>query len=139
MIDGILDQDVQEVGSLHEKDIRRAWRGLCISAGRRFSADEDVSALLQLIASTPELFEDSSSLHWPVNEIVALLNRRSLDHTWSVGRVDNVKRRLSRWIQRFVQENRLDAIDLEALFVRVARQDEDGQRGQFADSKQPNV
>ena len=46
--------------------------------------------------------------------------------TWTSDRVDNAKRRLLKWISRLKRKNGLDGVDLEALFARVARQQERG-------------
>ena len=108
-------------GILHETDIRRIWRGLLAVAQQQFPPDDDVSMLLRVIEGAPTIFDNSSSGQWPINEIVMLLSMRFPKHEWSVPRVDNAKRRLTNWIRRLMQKNRLDSTGLEALFARVAR------------------
>jgi hypothetical protein len=56
--------------------------------------------------------------------IVALLNARFSPPPWTDRRADNAKRRLLNWISRLMRKNGLDAVDLEAVFARVARQHE---------------
>jgi len=56
--------------------------------------------------------------------VVVQLNNRFPPRTWTGDRVDNAKRRLLKWIKRLMRKNGLDEVDLEALFARVARQQE---------------
>jgi hypothetical protein len=122
-----LGSDPNQAITLQQKDADRAWRGLLATANKQFQQRDDVSMLLRLMNDVRDILEDSSS-QWPVNRIVALLNQRFPPPTWTDRRVDNAKRRLVNWINRLMQKNGLDATDLEALFARVARREEDGKR-----------
>jgi hypothetical protein len=79
-----------------------------------------------VLAENPEILQDSSGGQWPITELVAQLNNRFPPRTWTGDRVDNAKRRLLKWIKRLKRKNGLDEVDLEALFARVARQQEHG-------------
>jgi hypothetical protein len=116
------DQDIR----LQEKDADRVWRGLLATASKQFQHD-DVSMLLRLMNDVRDILEDSSS-QWPVNRIVALLNQQFPPPTWTDRRVDNAKKRLLKWISRLMQKNGFDATDLEALFARVSRREDDRKR-----------
>lgn len=125
------DEDILEIESseddinpLREGDARRVWQGLLVMASREFRSEEDAAKLLQVLTLVPDLFETTSGTQWPVTRIVALLNRHFPPPDWRDRRVEDAKRRLANWINRLVQKNALDAIDLEALFARVARQQE---------------
>jgi hypothetical protein len=59
-------------------------------------------------------------------DIVNRLNIRFPPPAWTSDRVDNAKRRLMNWIKRLKRKNGLDDVDLEALFARVAREQERG-------------
>jgi hypothetical protein len=122
-----LGPDPNQAITLHEKDADRAWRGLLATANNEFQQNDDVSMLLRLMNDVRDILEDSSS-QWPVQRIVALLNKQFPPPTWTDRRVDNAKKRLLKWISRLMQKNGLDATDLEALFAGVARQEDDGKR-----------
>lgn len=97
------------------------WRGLVGLAQDRFRPDDDVAILLQLLATTAELFEDSVGGQWPINRILSELNVRFPEPAWRVDRVDNAKRRLLGWISRVKKNNGLDQTDFEALLVLIAK------------------
>jgi hypothetical protein len=122
--------------TLQEKDADRAWRGLLSTANNQFQQHDDVSMLLRLMNDVRDILEDSSS-QWPVNRIVALLNKQFPPPTWTDRRVDNAKKRLLNWISRLMQRNGLDATDLEALFAGVARREDDSKRVPLTKSYRP--
>jgi hypothetical protein len=100
---------------------RLAWFGLLQLAERNFPQKDDVSILLHLLNDARDLFDEAATGKWPINEIVLRLNTLFPNADWRVDRVDNAKRRLTRWVDRLKQINGLDQTDLEALLVRVAR------------------
>jgi hypothetical protein len=110
------------------RDVSRIWRGVLIFARRTFRPLDDVSLLLGLLVATPEVLEDGQGRQWPISRIVELLNGRPPPRRWNDAKVDNAKRRLMNWIQRLRHVNGMDITDLEALFARVARQAEAGDR-----------
>jgi hypothetical protein len=116
--------DPEGRGALEDTDARQVWRGLLITAGREFQPADDVQMLLQLLAEQPDILDASSGGQWPIKMIVALLNLRFPPPPWTDRRVDNAKRRLMNWIGRLMRNNGLDAVDLEAVFARVARRHE---------------
>jgi hypothetical protein len=119
-----IDPDPGGTKPLEETDARNVWRGLLATADLVFPHSDDVSMLLRLIAEDPDILGESSTGRWPVALIVTLLNSRFPPPTWNDDRVDNAKRRLINWINRLMRKNRIDATDLEAIFARVARQQE---------------
>ena len=125
--------------TLNEVDLRLVWRGLRIASRREFPPGDRVSDLLQLMERTPDLFDGSSNGRWPITEIVALLTRDFPEHAWDDDLVENAKRRLLRWVKRLKQENRLNTIDLEALFARIARQSKGDEPGWLPDVNQPRA
>jgi hypothetical protein len=118
--------DADATSALEAADGARVWRGLLATAGLEFAPSDDLSKLLQLLAEYPEILQDSSGGQWPITTLVVRLNNRYPPRTWTSDRVDNAKRRLLSWIQRLKRKNGLDEVDLEALFARVARQQERG-------------
>jgi len=116
--------DADAPGALEAADGRRVWRGLLATAHLQFHRSDDVSMLLGLLADNPGILQDSSGGQWPVAELVAKLNRRFPPPSWTSDRVDNAKRRLVNWIKRLKRKNGLDDVELEALFARVAREQE---------------
>jgi hypothetical protein len=124
---------------LEETDARHVWRGLLTAADLVFPPSDDVSMLLRLLADNPDILGDSSTGRWPVTLMVTSLNSRFPPPTWSDDRVDNAKRRLLHWINRLMRKNKLDATDLEALFARVARQQESVKRELLLDSHLPTL
>ncbi len=123
-----IDPDLDGAETLDETDARCVWRGLLTTADLVFPRSDDVSMLLRLMADDPDILGVSSTGRWPVRLMVTLLNSRFPPPTWTDDRVDNAKRRLINWISRLMTKNRLDATDLEALFAKVARQREGGER-----------
>jgi hypothetical protein len=106
-------------------DIQLVWRGFIIAAAQQFAYPDDVSRLLKLMTDEPHLFDHSMGERWPVKQIGAVLTRQSSDQAWNDRRVENAKRRLMRWVQRLMQKNRLDPIDMQAMFARIARRYDD--------------
>jgi len=118
--------DADTASGLEAADGQRVWRGLLATAELEFAQSDDVSKLLRVLAEHPEVLQDSSGGQWPIKELVVQLNNRFPPRTWTGDRVDNAKRRLLKWIRRLMRKNGLDEVDLEALFARVARQQERG-------------
>jgi hypothetical protein len=118
--------DADTASGLEAADGLRVWRGLLATAELEFRQSDDLSKLLRVLAEHPEILQDSSGGQWPITELVAQLNNRFPPRTWTSDRVDNAKRRLLKWIKRLMHKNGLDEVDLEALFARVARQQERG-------------
>ena len=121
--------------ALEAADGVRIWRGLLATAELEFRQNDDLSMLLRVLAENPEILQDSSGGQWPITELVYQLNNRFPPRSWTADRVDNAKRRVMKWIKRLKRENGLDDVDLEALFARVARQQE---RGGPASPKRPH-
>jgi hypothetical protein len=115
--------DPDESSTLQQADVRRAWRGLLITANLQFQKHDDVSKLLHVMDDVRDLLEESSS-QWPIKRMVDLLNESFPPPSWTGGRVDNAKRRLLNWINRLKQTNGFDTTDLQDLFARVARRNE---------------
>ena len=128
--------DADAPSALDAADGVRVWRGLLATADLEFQQNDDLSMLLRLLAEDPDILQDSSGGQWPVKEIVAKLNHRFPPLPWTEDRVDNAKRRLVNWIKRLMRKNGLDAVELEALFARVARQHERGGQVSPARSRQ---
>jgi hypothetical protein len=78
------------------------------------------------VSEQPGLLQDAPGGQWPIMDIVSRLNIRFPPPAWTSDRVDNAKRRLMNWIKRLKRKNGLDDVDLEALFARVAREQERG-------------
>jgi hypothetical protein len=116
--------DAGAAGTLEAVDGRRVWRGLLAMIAIEFAPGDDLSMLLRLLSEQPGLLQDSSGGQWPIMEIVNQLNKHFPPPTWTSDRVDNAKRRLLNWIRRLKRKNGLDDVDLEALFARVAREQE---------------
>jgi hypothetical protein len=117
-----------EDSTLRAGDARRVWVGLLAVASHEFGPEEDVAKLLRMLAQVPDIFDESSGTQWPVGRLVVLLNDHFPPPDWKDRRVEDAKRRLTNWIKRLMQKNALDAIDLEAIFARVARQQQRGDR-----------
>lgn len=107
--------------SLRAADARRVWQGLLAAANDEFGPEEDVAKLLHVLAQAPDIFDESSGKQWPVRRLVALLNEHFPPPDWRDRRVDDAKRRLTKWINRLMRKNALDATDLQALFARITR------------------
>jgi hypothetical protein len=120
------DEDFESIGASEpptevDEVARLAWFGLIKLAEQKFSRGDDVSVLLQLLNQAPDLFDEAGTGQWPINDIVRRLSFLFPNAGWHVDRVDNAKRRLTRWISHLKQINGLDQTDLEALLVRIAR------------------
>jgi hypothetical protein len=120
-LSGHYDPAEDETDSLHAEDSRRAWDGLVLLAAHRFGPDDDVVALVQVLAEDRDTQESFGS-QWPIGKIVRALNRRQPHASWNDERVDNAKRRLTKCIVRIKQAHGLDAVDLRALLARYARE-----------------
>jgi hypothetical protein len=120
-LSGHYDPTEEETDSLAAEDARRAWEGLVELASRQFGPDDDVVALVQVLAEDRDT-QDSFASQWPIGKIVLALNRRGSGAAWNDDRVDNAKRRLTKLIVRIKQANGLDAVDLRALLARYARE-----------------
>lgn len=124
------DENITDLSGYNDRDadttdIQLVWRGLIVAANRQFAYPDDVSSLLKLMTDAPDLFDHSMGERWPVKQIVEVLTRHSSDQAWNDRRVENAKRRLMRWVQRLMQENSLDPIDMQAMFARIARRYDD--------------
>ena len=92
----------------------------------REDPEDDVLALLQVLATNPEI-EAGFSSQWPIKAIVDLLNATDCTRSWTQRSVDNAKEKLGRWIAK--KKAGLDDFDdFEALLVRVGRELEDTER-----------
>ena len=120
-LSGHYDPAEDETNSLQAEDSRRAWAGLLELAVHQFGPDDDVVALLQVLASDRDT-QDMFGSQWPIGQIVSALNRRQAPTPWDDDRVENAKRRLTRCIVKIKQSNGLDAVDLRALLARYARE-----------------
>ncbi len=119
----VADLAVDPIDPLEDEDNRRAWRGLLAAAKTEFKPTEDVSVLLDLLASDPEIQAGFGS-EWPVRQIVETLNRRKPARPWNDDRVDNAKKRLKGWIGRIRRKYQIDPSDLMHLFAQYARKQE---------------
>jgi len=108
-------------------DMRQAWIGLLACAETQFQPDDDVSALLGLLAHDPDVQAGFGS-EWPVGQIVNALNATRPAQAWNDHRIENAKKRLRNWIGRLKRDQGLDMTDLLALFVRCGRERERGLR-----------
>jgi hypothetical protein len=120
-LSGHYDPADDDTGSLQVEDSRRAWNGLVQLAEHHFGAGDDVVALVQVLAKDRDT-QDSFGGQWPIGKIVRALNGGDPSPAWNDDRVENAKRRLTKFIIRFKQEHGLDAIDLRALLARYARE-----------------
>jgi len=120
-LSGHYDPAESEADSLHAEDSRRAWTGLVYLAEHQFGPEDDVVALVQVLAQDRETQESFGS-QWPIGKIVRALNAGQSPAPWTDDRVENAKRRLTKFILRFKQEHGLDAVDLRALLARYGRQ-----------------
>lgn len=118
---GHFDPDEEESDSLKEQDARRAWEGLILLTMRRFGVDDDIVALVHVLASDSNTQESFGS-QWPIGMIVRALNAGRPAVPWTDDRVENAKRRLCRFISRIKQTNGLDATDLRALLAGYTRE-----------------
>jgi hypothetical protein len=90
-------------------------------AEHQFGANDDVVALVRVLAEDRET-QESFGTQWPIGKIVRALNAKPTRIPWNDDRVENAKRRLTKFILKFKQEHGLDAIDLRALLASYARQ-----------------
>src|SRR6202012_5809721 len=97
------------------------WDGLVYLAVHHFGAKDDIVALVQVLANDRDTQESFGS-QWPISKIVRALNAKEAQAAWNDDRVENAKRRLTKFIIRFKEEHGLDAVDLRALLARYARQ-----------------
>ena len=120
-LSGRYDPAEDETDSLQARDSRRAWLGLVALVEHQFGPDDDVVALVKVLAEDRDT-QDSFSSQWPIGKITRALNKRQADDAWSDDRVDNAKRRLTKSIVKIKRTHGLDAVDLRALLVRYARE-----------------
>jgi hypothetical protein len=120
-LSGHYDPAESDVDSLQAEDTRRAWAGLVHLTEHQFGEKDDVVALVRVLAEDRET-QESFGTQWPIGRIVRALNAKPTRIPWNDDRVENAKRRLTKFILRFRQEHGLDAIDLRALLARYARQ-----------------
>jgi hypothetical protein len=120
-LSGHYDPAEDDANSLQVEDSRRAWSGLMHLAEHQFGVTDDVVALVQILAKDRDT-QDSFGSQWPIGKIVRALNAGEPQASWTDDRVENAKRRLTKFIIRFKQEHGLDAVDLRALLARYARQ-----------------
>lgn len=120
-LSGHYDPAEQENGTLEAEDARQSWRGLAQLAEHHFGAGDDVVALVQVLAQDRDT-QDSFGSQWPIGRIVRALNAGQPKAAWNDDRVENAKRRLTKFIVKFKQDNGLDGVDLRALLARYARQ-----------------
>jgi hypothetical protein len=118
---GHYDPGEEEIDKLKEQDAQRAWDGLILLTTHQFGVDDDIVALVQVLASDRDTQESFGS-QWPIRMIVRALNAGRPNALWTDDRVENAKRRLSRFISRIKEANGLDATDLRALLARYARE-----------------
>jgi hypothetical protein len=117
------DLAVDPIDPLEDEDNRRAWRGLLAAATTQFKPNEDVTVLLDLLASDAEIQAGFGS-EWPVRQIVDTLNGRKPEKLWNDDRVDNAKKRLKSWIARLRKTYQVETADLLHIFAQHARKQE---------------
>jgi hypothetical protein len=120
---GHYDPADDHADSLDAEDCRSAWHGLRKMVEHQFGPHDDVPALVRALAEDADVQESFGS-QWPVAKIVRVLNGREAGSAWNDDRVENAKKRLTKWIVRMKRSQGLDAIDLRALFARYARETE---------------
>jgi hypothetical protein len=109
--------------SLEASDSRRAWQGLVKLVEQQFGSGDDVLAVVRLLAEDADV-QESFGTQWPIEKIARALNQREGSGSWNDDRVENAKRRLTKWVVRVRTTNGLDAIDFRALLARYARENE---------------
>jgi hypothetical protein len=119
----VADLAVDPIDPHDDEDNRRAWRGLLAAAKTEFEPHEDVSVLLNLLASDMEIQAGFGS-EWPVSQIVDTLNRSKPSRPWNDDRVDNAKKRLRGWIGRIRRKYNVEPADLMHIFAQYARKQE---------------
>lgn len=120
---GYYDPTESETDPLQVEESLRAWQGLVALVVRQFGAGDDVTVLVHALAEDRET-QDAFGSQWPIGKIAGTLNTRQPGQVWNDDRVENAKRRLTKFIVKFRQTHGLDAIDLRALLVRYARERE---------------
>jgi hypothetical protein len=126
-LSGHYDPVEDETNSLRVEDSRQAWNGLVQLAEYHFGPGDDVVALVQVLAHDRDTQESFAS-QWPIGKIARALNAGQSHDLWNDDRVENAKRRLTKFIVKFKQEHCLDAVDLRALLARYARQRQAAER-----------
>ena len=119
----VLDLAVDPIEPHDDEDNRRAWRGLLVAAKSEFEPNEDVSVLLDLLATDSDV-QAAFGSEWPVRQIVDTLNKRKTARPWNYDRVDNAKKRLKAWIGRIRRDYNIEPDDLMHLFAQHARKQE---------------
>jgi hypothetical protein len=122
-LSGHYDPAEEESDLLQAQDSRRAWQGLVALVVHQYGPEDDVAALVQILAQDSDM-QDSFGSQWPIGKIARALNGRQPNAAWNDDRVENAKRRLTKCIVRIKQAHGLDAIDLRALLARYAREHE---------------
>jgi hypothetical protein len=118
-------EDVEEGrgNGLDAGDSGRAWIGLIKLVQHQFGLNDDVATLVKLLAEDLEVQESFGS-QWPIGKIVRALNERDRTGSWNDDRVENAKRRLTKWVIKVKSTQGLDAIDFRALLARYAREND---------------
>jgi hypothetical protein len=118
-------EDVEEghQNGLDAGDSGRAWSGLVKLVQHQFGLNDDVTNLVKLLAEDLDVQESFGS-QWPIGKIVRALNERDRTGSWNDDRVENAKRRLTKWVIKVKSTQGLDAIDFRALLARYARESE---------------
>jgi hypothetical protein len=119
----LVDLAVGPIDPHEDEDNRRALRGLLAAAKSEFEPNEDVSVLLDLLASDTEI-QTAFASEWPVRQIVDTLNRGNPVRLWNDDRVENAKKRLKGWIGRIRRKYNVEQFDLVDLFAQYARKQE---------------
>jgi hypothetical protein len=109
--------------SLDAADSRHAWQGLVKLVEHQFGSRDDVPAIVRLLAEDADV-QESFGNQWPIGKIARVLNQRDGSGSWNNDRVENAKRRLTKWVVRVKTTHGLDAIDFRALLARYAREKE---------------
>jgi hypothetical protein len=122
-LSGHYDPAENEADALQLEESRRAWAGLMALVVQQFGAADDITALLQTLAEDGET-QDAFGSQWPIGKIAETLGKRQPGQTWTDDRVENAKRRLTKFIGKIKKTHGLDAVDLRALLVRYAREHE---------------
>jgi len=130
---GHYDPTESESDTLQMEESMLAWQGLTALVAHRFGGSDDVAVLVQVLAQDRET-QDAFGSQWPIGRIAQALNARQPDQVWDDDRVENAKRRLTKFVAKIKQTHGLDAIDLRALLVRYARerQSNEGQHRRIA-------
>ena len=122
-LSGHYDPAENEVDTLQLEESRRAWQGLVALVVKQFGDDDDVAALVRTLAEDGET-QDAFGSQWPIGKIAETLAKRQPGQTWTDDRVENAKRRLTKYVGKIKKTHGLDAVDLRALLVRYAREHE---------------